>query len=302
MKILIPGGSGFLGSALVNALLEEKHEVIVLSRSPQSAQVPSSGVRVVAWDAKTPEGWGHLAGEVDAIINLSGASIGSGRWTKERKALIRSSRQQAGQAIVEALEKASRKPEILIQASGIGAYGDQEDRELDETASRGKDFLASVTEDWEASTAPVEQLGVRQVVIRTGLVTSRNADWIQPLLMIYRWFLGGPLGNGAQWWPWIHIQDYVHAVIFLLKQENARGVYNLVSPNPTRMKDFGKELAHVLKRPYWLPAPAFAVKLVLGEMSMLILEGQRAIPKRLLESGYVYQYPQLRPALEDFFG
>ena len=301
MKVLIPGGSGYLGSALVDALLAQQHEVIVLSRSPQSVQAPS-GVRVVAWDGKTSQGWGHLAGEVDAIINLAGASIGSGRWTKERKTIIRSSREQAGQAILEAVDKADRKPAILIQASGIGAYGNQGDRVLDETASRGNDFLANVTEDWEASTAPVEQFGVRQVVIRTGLVTSRSAEWIQPVLLIYRWFVGGPLGSGEQWWPWIHIQDYVQAVIFLLEQEDARGIYNLVSPNPSRMKDFGKELARVLKRPYWLPAPAFAIKLVLGEMSMLILEGQRALPERLLTSGYVYQYPQLRPALEEFFG
>jgi uncharacterized protein (TIGR01777 family) len=301
VRVLIPGGSGFLGVALVDALLENQHEVIILSRSPNTVK-SASNVRVVAWDGKTPQGWGHLVGEVDAIINLAGSSIGAGRWTQARKVSIRSSRQQAGRAIVAAVEKAAQKPTVLIQASGIGAYGDQGDLELDETSPRGSDFLASVTGDWEASTAPVEQYGVRQVVIRTGLVTSRTADWIQPVLLIFRLFAGGPLGSGNQWWPWIHIQDYVNGVLFLLNQPDACGVYNLVSPNPSRMKEFGKELASVLKRPYWLPAPAFAIKLVLGALSMLILEGQRALPKRLLESGYVYQHFQLRPALVEFFG
>ncbi len=301
MNVLIPGGSGFLGKVLVDALLEQQHQVSILTRDPQTVHFPPE-VRVVAWDGKTAQGWGHLAGEVDAIINLAGASIGGGRWTQERKARIRSSRLQAGQAIVEAVEKAAHKPIILFQASGVGAYGNQGDRELDETSSRGTDFLAGVTDVWEASTAQVEQYGVRQIVIRTGLVTSRDAGWIQPLLPIFRMFIGGPLGSGDQWWPWIHIQDYVNSVLFLLNLADARGVYNLVSPNPRRMKDFGKELAGVLKRPFWLPVPAFALKLILGEMSMLVLEGQRALPKRLLASGYVYQYPQLRPALEEIFG
>ena len=301
MRILIPGGSGFLGSLLVEALLKQQHEVIVLSRSPQSVQLPS-GVRVAAWDGKTPQGWGHLVGEVEAIINLAGTNIGARPWTAQRKAAIRSSRQEAGQAIVDAVAKAEHKPSVVIQASGINAYGDQGDQELDETSPLGEGFLPSVTVDWEASTAPVEQYGVRQVVIRTGLVTSHSAGWVQPLLLIFKLFVGGPLGSGNQWWPWIHIQDYLGAVLFLLNSADARGVYNVVSPNPVRMKDFGKVLASVLKRPFWLPAPAFAIRLVLGEMSQLILEGPRALPKRLLEGGYAYQYPLLRPALEDCFG
>ncbi len=301
MRVLIPGGSGFLGNELANTLLKQQHQVIVLSRSPQAVQ-PIPGVQVVGWDGKTSQGWGHLAGEVDAIINLAGASIGSGRWTSGQKAKIRSSRKQAGQAIVEAVDKVDRKPGVLIQASGIGAYGNQGDLELDESAPRGKDFLANVTEDWEASTAPVARQGVRHIVIRTGLVISRRAEWIQPVLLMNRLFVGGPLGTGNQWWPWIHMQDYLKAVMFLLSQADATGIFNLVGPNPNRMKDFGKELAGVLKRPFWLPAPGFAVKLVLGEMSMLVLEGQRALPKRLLECGYYFQYPTLRPALEDCFG
>jgi uncharacterized protein (TIGR01777 family) len=300
LKVLIPGGSGFLGKMLVDALLEGQHQVIVLTRHPQSVQLPAD-VQVVAWDGKTAQSWGHLASEVDAIINLAGANIGAGRWTPERKVAIRTSRQQAGQAIVDAVNNASHKPSVVIQASGINAYGNQGDRELDESSPRGNDFLAGVTEVWEASTAPVEQFGVRHVVIRTGLVTSRDAVWIQPLLLIFRLFVGGPLGSGNQWWAWIHIQDYVKAVLFLLNLADARGIYNLVSPNPCRMKYLGKELAGVMKRPFWLPAPAFVIKLILGEMSVLILEGQRALPKRLLASGYVYQYPQLRPALEEIF-
>ena len=154
---------------------------------------------------------------------------------------------------------------------------------------------------WEASTRPVEAQGVRQVIIRTGLVMTRSGGWMQPLLLPYRFFAGGPLGSGKQWWPWIHIQDYVQSVIHLLHQAGAQGVYNVVGPHSTRMEDFGKMLATVISRPYWLPTPAFGLKLLLGEMSTLVLDGQRAVPVRLVESGYSYAYPELRPALENLF-
>ncbi len=301
MNVLISGGTGLLGNALIPALLAQQHRIWLLSRHPQAVQV-GSGVQLAAWDGKTTSGWGHLAGEVDVVINLAGESIGGGQWTVERKARIRTSRQEAGQALVAAIQQATIKPSVLIQASAIGAYGLSGDQLLDETAPGGSDYLAGVTADWEASTQPIEALGVRRVVIRTGLVMTARGGWMAPLLLPFRLFLGGPLGNGKQWWPWIHIQDYVGAVLFLIERAGLSGVFNLVSPNPCRMAEFGKELAHVLKRPYWFPTPAFGIKLLLGEMSTLVLDGQRAIPRNLLASGYVYRYEQLHPALENLFG
>lgn len=301
MKVLIPGGSGLLGKALVPGLLAQGHQVWVLSRHPQAGEFPAE-VQVVAWDGRTVGDWGLLAGEMDAIINLTGENIGASRWTAERKDKIRTSRIQAGQALVSALRGATGKPGVLIQASGIGAYGPGDDTVLDETAAFGNDFLASVTRDWEASTRQVKEFGIRQVVIRTGLVMLRSGGFMVPLLLPFKLFVGGPLGSGKQWWPWIHIQDYVQAVLFLMQKPDADGIYNLVNPDPCRMETFGKELARVIHRPFWFPTPAFGLKLLLGEMSTLVLDGQRAVPKRLLEYGYAYRYDQLHPALVDLFG
>jgi len=300
MKILITGGTGLLGKALTQRLLVEQHEVWVLSRAPERVPL-EAGLHAAGWDGQTASGWGALVNEMDVLINLAGESIGAGRWSNARKARILSSRKQAGEALVAAIEQASHKPALVVQASGVGAYGPSGDRRLDETAAYGKDFLSGVSAAWEASTRPVEAAGVRRVVIRTGLVMTRQGGWMAPTLLPFRLFAGGALGSGQQWWPWIHIQDYVGAVLHLIRQENAAGVYNVVGPNPNRMEEFGKVLANVITRPYWLPTPAFALKLLLGEMSTLILDGQRAVPARLLESGYAYYYPDLQPALEDLF-
>lgn len=301
MKILIPGGTGLLGSALCKYLVEHGHAVWVLSRNP-STVADRAGVRFVGWDGRTASGWVSVVNEVDAIINLAGENIGAGRWTKERKARIRESRVLAGKAIVDAIQLATHRPDILVQASGIGAYGPRHDEVVDETSSYGSDFTASVAVDWEASTQPIERMGVRRVVIRTGLVMTSSGGWMSPLLLPYKLFVGGPMGDGKQWWSWIHLRDYIGAVLHLLELPNASGVYNLTAPNPCQMKDFGRTLAKVLGRPYWFPVPAFGLKLVLGEMSTLILDGQRAVPKRLLESGYRFSFSELEPALRDLFG
>lgn len=300
MRILITGGTGLLGKALTHKLLAEQNEVWVLSRTPERVPL-EAGLHAAGWDGKTASGWGQLVNEMDVIVNLAGESIGAGRWTDARKARILSSRKQAGEAVVAAVEQAAHKPALVVQASAVGAYGPSGDRRLDETAPYGKDFLSGVTAAWEASTQPVEASGVRRVVIRIGLVMTRQGGWMSPLLLPFRLFAGGPLGSGQQWWPWIHIDDYVGAVLHLMRQKNASGVYNVVGPNPNRMEEFGKVLATVINRPYWLPTPAFALKLLLGGMSTLILDGQRAVPARLLESSYAYYYPQLHPALESLF-
>ncbi len=301
MNILIPGGTGLLGTALSAELIAQGHQVWVLSRSPNRA-AGSGQVQFAQWDARTATGWGHLVNQMDAIVNLAGANIGTWPWTPSRKERIRTSRIDAGRAICEAVQNAGKKPGVLIQASGVGAYGPSGDIWLDETAGYGQDFQSKVCVDWEASTRPVEAQGVRRVVIRTGVVMARQGGWMVPLITAFRLFASGPLGSGRQWWSWIHLEDYVHGVIHLINQPAAVGTYNLAAPNPSQMNTFGRELARVLKRPYWIPAPAFALRLVLGEMSDLILYGQRVSSKKMIESGYSYRYATLRPALEDLFG
>lgn len=296
MRIIITGGTGMIGSALSAALLEEGHEVWALSRTPQIARV-LPGVKVAGWDGVTAKGWLELADGAGAIINLAGESLASGRWTKERKERILSSRVKAGQAVVEAVRAARVKPGVVIQASGIGCYGPSDDRQLDESAPYGKDYLSNVCVDWEASTLPVEEMNVRRVIVRTGIVLSTRGGALAPLLLTTRWFVGGPMGSGRQWWPWIHIEDQVGAIQYLMSQPGANGAYNLVAPHPVQMAEFGRTLASVLDRPYWLPAPALAMKLLLGEMSTVVLDGQRALPARLLQAGYRFKFEKLHSAL-----
>lgn len=300
MKVVITGGSGLIGRALSTALLQQGDEVLVLTRNPQTARV-LPGARAVGWDGVTASGWVDAADGAGAIVNLAGESLASGRWSAERKVRIRQSRVNAGKAVAAAVQEMPHKPGVVLQASGIGCYGSSDDRVIDESVPYGSDYLSSVCVDWEASTRAVEELNVRRAVLRTGIVLSRQGGALSPLLLTTRWFVGGPLGNARQWWPWIHIDDEVAAILFLIKQASASGIFNLVSPDPVRMGEFGRTLASVLNRPYWLPAPAFALKFLLGEMSTVVLDGQRAVPKRLLEAGFQFKYPNLHSALTSLF-
>lgn len=298
MKILITGGTGVIGRALVRDLVEKNHQVWVLTRSPKEAAFPS-GVELAAWDAKTTQGWGHLVGQVDAIIHLAGANIGERPWTKERKRLIRSSRVESGQAIVEAIRQSSRRPSVVIQIAGVGYYGVHGDEILDESSSPGSDFLASVAEDWENSTRSVSELGVRHVVMRTGVVLAPRGGVLDPFVLQNRLFAGGPLGSGKQWVSWIHISDLLMAIQFFLEYPEAYGVFNVTSPEPLTNKEFGRTVSQVMRRPFWAPVPAFVLKLILGEMSTLVLDGQRVLPKRLLELGFHFEFDTLRKAVTD---
>jgi uncharacterized protein len=254
---------------------------------------------MVQWDSHSTLGWGHLVNDVDAVINLTGENIGAGRWTPARKREIVSSRVEAGQAVTEAIRQASKRPRILLQASAIGYYGITGERILTESDPPGDDFLGQACVAWEDATKAVVDFGVRQVVTRTGLVVARKGGFMDPVLLQYRLFGGGPLGSGLQWWSWILLRDVVRAMRFLIEHEQSSGPYNLTAPNPVRMKDFGRAVASVLHRPHLIPIPAFALKLVLGEMSQLVLEGQRVLPKRLQSAGFEFQYDEIQSALEN---
>ncbi len=304
MRILITGGTGLIGSALAAELAQAGHEVIVLTRNPDKATGLPAGVRAERWDGRTAQGWGHLADGAGAIVNLAGASIaGEGllpsRWTDERKHLILQSRLDAGRAVVEAVQQAAHKPGVVVQASGIGIYGFAGDRLLDETAPAGTDWLAQVAVQWEAATAPVEAMGVRRVVIRTAVVFSRTGGVLPLMLLPFRLFVGGPVGSGKQYVAWIHLADEVGAIRFLIENPAASGPFNLVAPDVMTNAEVSRVIGRVLRRPSWFPLPAFAMRLMFGEVATLLLEGQRAQPKRLLELGYTFRFPTLEAALRD---
>lgn len=298
MRILMTGGTGLIGRALCSALVTDGHLVTVLSRTPDSSRDMPKGVTVEEWDAETTQGWGHLMNGVDGVVNLAGAGIADAPWTDKRKHLIRESRIQAGLALQKAIEAAEKKPQVLIQASAVGYYGqDHGDEIITESSPAGHDFLAKVCYDWEMSTAPVTRMGVRRVVIRTGIVLSNKGGAFPKIKLPFKFFAGGALGNGKQWMPWIHIHDEVRAIQHLLTHENASGAYNLAAPNPVTNKSFSQILGAQMGRPALLPAPAFALKAVLGEMSTILLDGQRALPEKLEESGYVFTFPTAQEAL-----
>ncbi len=308
MRVVITGGTGLIGRALARDLVSAGYEVVVLSRDPArapAAALPAS-VRVEGWDARSAEGWGRWADGAEAVVNLAGASI-SGRWTATRKRLIRESRLEAGRAVVQAVEAAQVRPRVVVQASGVGYYGPRGDEALDETASPGADFLGRLAVAWESSTAPVKGLGVRQVVIRTGLVLSAEGGVLPRLALPFRLFVGGPLGSGRQWMPWIHIADQVRAIRFLIEDEgedededgDASGPFNLAAPHPLTNAALGRVLGRVLNRPAVLPVPAPALRLLFGEMATLLLDGQRAMPRRLLDLGFTFRFPEAESALRD---
>jgi uncharacterized protein (TIGR01777 family) len=293
---MIAGGSGFLGASLTRSLLADGHKVFILTRG---ASVPS-GAQAVKWDAKTTNGWGHLVNEMDVVIHLAGKTLASFPWTSATKRDFHDSRVLPGLALVQAILEASRRPSLFVQASGINHYGLQGDI-ADESTPPGDDFLAQLTVEWESATRSVEELGVRRVVIRTAVVLGKGEGLLSLMALPVKLFVGGPMGSGKFAMPWIHVNDWVGAVRHLMANESARGAYNLIAPTPTPNADFNRALAGVLHRPYWFPMPAFLLRILLGEMSVLVVEGRFAKPKRLTESGYRFQFEGAREALSDLF-
>ncbi len=305
MRVVITGGSGLIGRGLVRSLAADGHESIILSRAPGNVLNLPAGAQAVYWDGETSQGWGHYVDGADAVVNLAGESIaGSGlldvRWTPARRRRIRDSRVAVGRAVTAAIKEAKQRPPVLLQASAVGYYPTHtDDRGVTETDPPGNDFVAGVVKDWEASTKAVERLGVRRVLLRTGVVLSVRGGALPRQMLPFRFFAGGPLGSGEQWYPWIHIQDHVAAMRFLLENDDASGVFNLSAPNPVRNAEFSKALGRAMGRPALIPAPAFAFRLAFGEASKVLLEGQKAVPKRLQELGFTFEYPEVGPALED---
>jgi uncharacterized protein (TIGR01777 family) len=298
MHVVITGATGFIGRALCEEL-QKDYEIIALSRHVDVARQSIGHLaKVVEWDAKTPGGWQSDADGANAIINLAGENLGAGRWNETRKSRILQSRLDSTNAVIAALKSLENRPKVVILASAIGYYGPRRDEQLDEASTSGDGFLADVCQQIESLADQIENLGVRCVMIRSGVVLGQNGGALTRLAQPFRFFVGGYLGSGEQWFSWINMDDEIAAIRFLMEHEQFQGVFNLTAPQPVTMKEFCKTLGKVLRRPAWTRVPAFVLRLALGEMAdEMLLSGQRVLPKRLLEAGFEFRHPNVEKAL-----
>jgi len=298
MKILITGGTGFVGTQLTSRLIKDGHEVTILTRSLKRSGEAPRGISYLQGDPNQKGPWQEAIKNHDGVINLAGASIFS-KWTEEHKKAIRESRVNTTRNIVEGIPSHPEKPFTLFSTSAVGYYGFCGDEELVEDSAPGNDFLARIALEWEGEALKAREKGARVVITRFGIVLGEKGGALSQMIPLFKKYIGGPIGSGKQWFSWVHIKDLAEAFVFLMKHPEISGPVNLCSPNPVRNKDLAKALGKALHKPSFLPAPGFMVKFVLGEFGSVILEGQRVIPRRLLEKGFVFQYPDIDKALQN---
>jgi uncharacterized protein len=297
MKILVTGSTGLVGTALVSKLAGAGHTVCRLMRPESAARQGSPGGFDVAWNPATGE-LGGAGVSADAVVNLSGSSIAEGRWSAGRKALLRSSRLDTTRALVAALAKMNARPSVLISASAIGIYGSRGDEVLTEESTIGSDFLAALAKDWEAEALKAEALGIRVVLARFGIILERHGGALAKMMLPFKFGAGGKIGSGRQWMSWVTLEDTVEILRVALENAAVRGPVNVVAPNAVRNDEFTKHLATAMRRPALFPAPAFALRLALGEMAdALLLSSQRVTPQKLQHLGYRFLHPDLASAL-----
>jgi uncharacterized protein (TIGR01777 family) len=298
MKILITGGTGFVGTRLMARLIQEGHGVTILTRSLKGVKGASPEMAYLEGNPTQKGPWQEAIKNHDAAINLAGASIFS-KWTDEHKVAILESRINTTRNIVEGIPSRPESPFMLFSTSAVGYYGFCGDEALTEESPPGDDFLARIAVEWEGEALKARGKGARVVITRFGIVLGEKGGALGQMIPVFKKYLGGPIGSGKQWFSWVHIKDLAGAFAFLLKHPEISGPVNVCSPNPVRNRDLAKALGRVLHRPSFVPAPGFMIKLVLGEFGSVILEGQRVIPQRLLESGFVFQYPDIEKTLQD---
>ncbi|MEC4894383.1 MAG: TIGR01777 family oxidoreductase [Oscillatoria sp. PMC 1051.18] len=301
MKVAITGGTGFVGTRLVEKLHSQGENIVILTRNETRAKriFPASAyqnLEIVEYTPQKSGDWQNALSGCDAVVNLAGEPIAEERWTPQVKQKILQSRQLGTRKIVEAITKAEPKPSVLVNASAIGYYGTSETATFDENSPPGDDFLAEVCQTWEAEAEKVQAAGVRLVILRLGIVLG-NGGALAKMLTPFKLYAGGPIGNGKQWFSWIHREDLVNLIITALKNPDIQGTFNATAPNPVRMNQLCHALGEVMKRPSWLPVPGIALELLLGEGAKLVLEGQEVIPKQTQATGFEYQYPTIKPAL-----
>lgn len=300
MKIIVTGATGFIGRSLVGRCVAEQHQVVALTRDAgRAGHLFPAGVKVLTWDGATAGAWASEVDGADAIVNLAGESIGAKRWTPARKSLIVESRVLAARAIGNAIAAAVRKPVVLVNSSAVGYYGSVAEGDVTEDHQAGTGFLAETCVRWEAEAATIAPLGPRVVMIRTGVVLGEAGGALERMTLPFKLFAGGPIGSGAQWFPWIHRDDVVNIIIFALQNSKVSGPINLAAPESVTMRTFCEALGKAMRRPSWAPVPAPVLRIVLGEMAGMILTGQRVVPAKLKELGYQFKFPRLAMALAD---
>ena len=296
MNLVIAGASGFIGTALTARLLTDGHSLKLLTHSaPRTGSTDNK--KWHHWTPGTPGDWQAVVDGSDGVINLAGEPIAAGRWTQIQKKKIRESRIAATKSLVDAISRAQRKPAFLLNASAVGYYGPRGDEIVTEETPPGNDFLSEVCREWEDQARQAERTGVRVVRLRTGIVLGRGGGALAKMALPFKFYVGGRLGSGRQWMPWIHLDDEVGLILFLMQNAAATGAVNATAPNPETMNEFCRILGEVMKRPSWLGAPEFALKIALGEMAGMLLDGQRALPAVAERLHYEFKYPRLPEAL-----
>lgn len=300
MRVLITGATGLIGRSLCASLSDEGNTVIGLSRSPETAR-DVAATELQKWDPQSGQFPARALSGVDAIVHLAGEPVVAQRWTEDQKKRIRESRVLTTRALVDALRSSDVKPSVFVCGSAVGFYGNRGDELLDETAGPGKDFLSDVCQEWETEAARASELGVRVVQVRTGVVLSTDGGALPKMLAPFKLGLGGKLGSGKQWFPWIHISDIVGIFRHALHTSSLEGPVNGVAPEAATNAEFTRRLAHALHRPAFLPVPELALRVLMGEMADALFASQRVVPKAALDSKYEFHFPLLSPALESLF-
>jgi hypothetical protein len=290
MKVLVTGGTGFIGNYLVGLLVARGDKVTIVSRNPNRIRTARAGVKAAAW---LPD-----LSEFDAVVNLAGESIFGKRWNAQQLELLRSTRLETTQRLLEGMAAAETKPKVFVSGSAVGFYGHRPGADLLEDSPAGDDFLAQLCVDWEALASKAEDLGVRTVNMRTGVVLGHDGGALAKMLPPFRMFVGGPVGNGRQVVPWIHEEDMSRAIEFAIDTADLRGPINFTAPNPRTMRDLARTIGKTLGRPSFFPVPAFALKLALGGVAAALLADQRVLPKRLQEAGFEFNHPDLEAAVK----
>jgi uncharacterized protein len=294
MKVAITGATGLVGRSLVPKLLTAGHEVVVLTRNASAATQKFPGATVIQYRPMESGDWQQAIDGCDGVVNLAGEPIAEKKWTAEQKRILVDSRKIGTEKVVEAIEKASHKPKVLVNASAIGFYGSSETATFDESSSAGSDFLAGLCQQWEQAAATTT---ARLVVLRLGIVLG-DGGALAKMIPAFKMFMGGPIGSGNQWFSWIHVDDVVALILKALEDEGMVGTFNATAPQPVRMKELCQKLGEVMGRPSWVPVPGFVVETMLGDGAMVVLEGQQVLPNALLTKNFSFQYPEVGAALQ----
>ena len=297
MKTLVTGGTGMVGPRLIRML----DQPVVLSRNPDRARekIGHLAGRIIRWDPMAGPPPAEAFAGVEAVFHLAGESVAEGRWTAAQKARIRDSRVVGTRNLVQGIAQVSDRPRVLVSASAVGYYGDRGEEELTESASPGRDFLADVCVAWEKEALAAEKLGVRVVTERTGIVLGAGGGALAKMLTPFKLGAGGPLGNGRQWMPWVHVSDLARLYLHAAEHESIRGPMNAVAPHPVRNSEFTKALGRQLRRPAFMPAPYLGLRLLFGEFAQVLFASQRVVPQVALDTGFTFQYPDIAAALKE---